>query len=317
MQIIEHSEIVERLEWLNLIDQMGIELRANRVVSPARQNLEIGTHDGNTANLLIMPAWISGECIGVKLVTFFPGNGKRGLPTINASYVLFNGRNGEVQSILNGDALTERRTAAASALAARYLARKDAARLLIVGTGQLSRSLAQAHAMVRTYSEIAVFGRNTERARSVAAQLRDDGLPAVQSDDLELSCERADVISSATSATQPILRGQWVQPGTHIDLIGSFKEDMRESDDELISKSQIYVDTRAGASRAGDISIPLSRGLIQPTDIVADLFELASGADPGRQSDQSITLFKSAGFSLEDLVAAKLAVTNPIERASL
>lgn len=307
MRIIDEHDLSRALNWPDLIGAIEAELRLERVVSPERQNLEIALPDGSVANLLIMPAWIGGEAIGVKLVTFFPGNGAKGLPTINAGYMLFNGSDGRIEAAMDGDELTARRTAAASALAAKYLAREDASRLLVVGTGQLSAHVVQAHASVRAYRDIRIHGRNAEKVGAVVATLADLGIQATGSTDLEQSCREADVISCVTSATQAVVKGDWLEPATHLDLIGAFKPDMRESDDEAIRKATIFVDTRAGASKAGDLAQPLAAGVITADSIAADLSELVKGEHPGRRTASEITLFKSAGFSLEDLAAARLA----------
>ena len=308
MRMIGEHELQERLGWTRLIEAIETELKAGRVASPERSNIAIPLPDGSTANLLIMPAWIEGEAIGVKIVTFFPGNGAKGLATINATYALFDGADGRFQAVIEGDELTARRTAAASALAARFLARGDAARLLVVGTGQLSAKIAAAHASVRAYERIEIHGRRPEKAFAVVATLQAAGLPAVVSENLEASVRASDVVSCVTSSSAPLILGAWVRPGTHVDLVGAFKADMRESDDDLVRAASLFVDFRPGAVKAGDLAQPIEAGLIAEADILADLAELARGKHPGRRSNEEITLFKSAGFSLLDLAAARLAV---------
>jgi len=308
MQMIGEHELAERLGWPELIGAIETELKAGRVTSPERSNIPIPMPGGGTSNLLVMPAWVEGESLGVKLVTFFPENGAKGLSTINASYALFSGADGRLQAVIEGDELTARRTAAASALAARFLARKDARRLLVVGTGQLSAKVAAAHASVRAYERIEIYGRNADKAAAIVASLAKDGIAAHVAGDLDAAVADADVISSMTSSTVPLIRGAHVKPGTHVDLIGAFKDDMRESDDALVTKASLFVDFRPGAMKAGDLAQPLAAGLIREADIKADLAELASGKHPGRASEEEITFFKSAGFSLLDLAAARLAV---------
>ncbi|MBL0933549.1 MAG: ornithine cyclodeaminase family protein [Rhizobiaceae bacterium] len=308
MQMIGEHELAERLGWPELIGAIETELKAGRVTSPERSNIAIPMPSGGTSNLLVMPAWVEGESLGVKLVTFFPENGAMGLSTINASYALFSGADGRLQAVIEGDELTARRTAAASALAARFLARRDARRLLVVGTGQLSAKVAAAHASVRSYERIEIYGRSADKAAAVVAALVKDGIAAHVAGDLDAAVAEADVISSVTSSTVPLIRGAHVKPGTHVDLIGAFKDDMRESDDALVTKASLFVDFRPGAMKAGDLAQPLAAGLIREADIKADVAELASGKHPGRTSDEEITFFKSAGFSLLDLAAARLAV---------
>jgi len=308
MQMIGEHELAERLGWPELIGAIDTELKAGRVTSPERSNIAIPMPGGGTSNLLVMPAWVEGESLGVKLVTFFPENGEKGLSTINASYALFSGADGRLQAVIEGDELTARRTAAASALAARFLARPDAKRLLVVGTGQLSAKVAAAHASVRSYERIEIYGRSAAKAEAVVAALASEGVAVHVARDLDAAVAAADVISSVTSSTAPLIRGALVKPGTHVDLIGAFKDDMRESDDALVTKASLFVDFRPGAMKAGDLAQPLAAGLISEADIRADLGELATGKHSGRASDEEITFFKSAGFSLLDLAAARLAV---------
>lgn len=305
--LIGHKALEAALDWPDLIGQLREWYRGNAVQAPDRQVLSIAQPDGSDASLLIMPAWVPGESIGVKVVTFFPGNAAKGRPTINAGYLLFDGDTGQMQAALDGDALTARRTAAASALAADYLARKDARNLLIVGTGQLSLAVAAAHCAVRSYASVAIWGRSGDKAEAVAQVLRSQGLPAQSVDDLEATCRAADVISTVTASTRPIIHGDWLSPGSHLDLIGAFKGDMRESDDQAITQAEVFVDQRAGASLAGDLAQPLAAGRMTPEHIRADLAELCQGAHPGRDDENARTVFKSAGMALQDLAAANLA----------
>lgn len=279
---------------------------------PERQVLSIRQPLGEEGTLLLMPAWIGGDAIGIKAVTFFPGNVSRGISTISAAYLLFDGKTGAIRAAMDGDAITVRRTAATSAAAAKYLARSDADRLLVVGTGQLSQNMAAAHAAVRGYRTIEIYGRAPEKAAAVVAALEAEGVVACLSSNLEASARAADVISCCTSATEPFLRGAWLKPGTHVDLVGAFKADMRESDDETVRRASLFVDVRAGAVLAGDLARPIRDGLLDPAAIRADFRELVSGAHPGRQDEDEITLFKSVGNAIEDLAAAKL-IAGPLD----
>lgn len=306
--LIGHDATDAALEWPALISQLRNWYRAAKVEAPERQVLTIAQPEGSDASLLIMPAWVPGDSIGVKVVTFFPENARKGHATINAGYLLFDGETGQMKAALDGDALTARRTAAASALAADYLAREDAARLVVVGTGQLAVAVAQAHAAVRQYEAITIWGRTPHKAADVAGKLVELGLPAQMSEDLETACQTADVVSTVTASTSPLVLGRWLQPGCHLDLIGAFKSDMRESDDQAITQAQVFVDRRDGARLAGDLSQPLAEGKISPADLLADLEELCRGTHPGRSDPSQFTVFKSAGMALQDLAAANLAV---------
>ena len=294
--------------WPELIAAIAAALAEDRVAAPGRHVHPIGLPDGGTGSLLLMPAWVDGEVIGVKTVTYVPSNAGTAVPTVNAVYVLFDGRTGEPNAVLDGGELTDRRTAAISALAGSRLARADAERLLVVGTGRLSPNMARAHAAVRPLARVEIWGRRPEAAAAVAETLRAEGLPAQATTDLDASVRRADIVSCVTGATSPLVRGELLAPGTHLDLVGSFRPDMRESDDTAASRATIFVDTVAGASMSGDLAEPLADGVISEASIVADLRALVAGDHPGRTSANEITLFKSAGFAAADLAAARLAL---------
>lgn len=260
------------------------------------------------ALLAVMPIWR--ETHGaVKLATLFPGNAARGAPTIQALVVLFDGQTGAPIALADGAEITLRRTAAASALAADYLARADASRLLMIGTGALAPHLIRAHAAVRPIAEVLVWGRDPAKASSVAARAAAalPGLAVRAATDLAAAATRADVISCATAAREPVLRGAWLKAGAHVDLVGSFSPDAREADDDVIRDARIFVDTREAAlTEAGDLLIPLAAGVIRSDDVVADLSDLCAGRAQGRRSASEITVFKSVGAALEDLAAAQL-----------
>jgi len=206
--------------------------------------------------------------------------------------------------LIDGPRLTQWRTACASALAASYLAREDASRLLVIGAGALSPFLAKAHAAVRPIKTIRIWNRTPANAEKVAADLRAEGFAASAATDLDAELGEADIISSATISTTPLIKGALLKPGAHVDMVGGFTPTMRESDDDAIARASVYVDTRAGATKeAGDIVIPLASGLLKPEAILADLHELARGQKKGRASTDEITLFKSVGAALEDLAA--------------
>ncbi len=306
-RLISHDGVEAALDWAPLIAELRHWYRAGNVEAPERQVLSIPQPDGSEATLLVMPAWVPGEAIGMKAVTFFPQNAAKGLPTINAGYLLFDGATGQMRAALDGDALTARRTAAASALAADCLARRDARHLVIAGTGQLALAVAQAHCAVRDYASVQVWGRSPKKATAIAEALAALGLPATATEDLETACRSADVVSTVTAATRPVIRGTWLCEGSHLDLIGAFKADMRESDDQAMAQADVFVDLRSGASLAGDLAQPLEAGIITSAHILADLSELCRGDHPGRSSDQARTVFKSAGMALQDLAAASLA----------
>ena len=254
-----------------------------------------------------MPAWESGKSVGVKLVTVSPENGKKDLPAIQGIYILFDGDTGTPKALIEAKTLTARRTAAASALATSYLARPDSTKLTMVGTGVLAPNLIQAHAAVRPIKDVTIWGRDLKKAEDLAKEINNLGFTAYAEENLEKAVSSADIISSATLSKTPLISGSWLKPGQHIDLVGAYRPDMREADDEAIKRSSIFVDTYAGATKeGGDIVIPLQSGILSREDIKADLFDLTQGKHKGRSSVEEITYFKSVGHALEDLAAAQL-----------
>ncbi len=256
--------------------------------------------------LLLMPAWASGS-LGVKIVTVFPGNRARGRASVSALYLLLDGASGHPLALIDGEALTLRRTAAASALAATHLARSDSKVLLVVGTGALAPYMAAAHHTVRPIERVLVWGRSYEHARTTTARLVADRLPAEACADLDIGLALADIVTCATTAREPVVRAAHVRPGTHVDLVGAFTPEMRESDDALVCRAEVFVDTFAGAlQEAGDLVQPIAGGVIAREQVRAELADLVTGRHPGRESPEAVTLFKSVGTALEDLCAARL-----------
>ena len=296
------EEVHAALDYERLAEALAQAFAAGAEV-PVRHVHRLGESD----RLLLMPAW-SDAALGVKLVTVMPGNGARGAGTVQAIYVLLDRATGEPLALLDGEALTLRRTAAASALAARHLAREDAQNLLVVGAGRLAPHLACAHFALRpSLRRVFVWARNPARAQTVAQWLRDQGLPAQVAEHLEPTVREAHIVSCATTATAPIVHGAWIEPGTHLDLVGGFTPTMREVDDAAVARARVVVDTYAGAlAEAGDLLAPLASGAIGRANIVAELAELVRGTKRGRTSAVEITLFKSVGTALEDLCAATL-----------
>ncbi len=307
MRLISADDLRQVLDYPSLIDAIDAMFR-DGCTAPVRHHHGIDTPDGLDPTLLLMPAWRQGDVIGIKIITVFPENGAQGLPAVMGSYMLINGANGVPLAMLDGPELTARRTASGSALASRYLSRKASHDLLMVGTGVLAGHLIRAHACVRPIRRVRVWGRNPDKAAAVAETLAAEGLDIAAADDLEAAARDADIISCATLSRAPLIKGDWLRPGQHLDLVGAFTPDMREADDTCLKRARVYCDTRAGAaSEAGDLVQPLAGGVITHEDILGDLFDMAAGDCPGRQSPDDITYFKSAGTALEDLAAAKLA----------
>lgn len=296
------AEVHAALDYPSLIDALRRAFQSGGV-APVRSSHAV-TDEGD--RLLLMPAWGNGG-LGVKIVTVYPRNRERGLASVAALYVLLDGATGHPLALIDGEALTLRRTAAASALASSYLSRSDASRLLVVGTGALAPYMAAAHCAVRPIDNVMVWGRSHARAVDMAAALGATGLRAEAVHDLGAALAHADVVSCATTSREPLIAGRQVNPGLHVDLVGAFTPHMRESDDELVRRATIFVDTFGGALKeAGDLVQPMNRSVIGREDIVAELADLVKGAHPGRRTAGEVTLFKSVGTALEDLCAAQL-----------
>lgn len=305
--MLDDAAVAAALPWGELIAAVEAAVTDPDGAAPPRTVHTVPVPDAGDASLLMKPGWITGEVIGVKVVTVFPDNGAIGRPTIQAGLLLFDGRHGSLIGCCAANELTTRRTAAASAAAASRLARDDVRRLLVVGTGALAPMAARAHAHVRPYERIDVWGRRPERAAALVDTLRTEGFTADVCHDLDAGVAAADVISTSTGSHEPLVRGSLVRPGTHVDLVGAFNATMRESDDALVGNASLFVDTRSDAVLAGDLASPIADGVITEDVIRADLADLLSGAHPGRSDDEEITVFKSVGLALEDVAAARLA----------
>ncbi|MGE0153118.1 MAG: ornithine cyclodeaminase family protein [Reyranellaceae bacterium] len=315
MRQFDAAAVERLLDDRKLIDAIAA-LFAEGCEVPLRHHHTIDT-GGAPATLLLMPAWRNRRHLGIKIVTVFPDNGapendERNLPAVIGQYLLLSAQTGAPLALIDGTALTRRRTAAASALASRFLSRPDSFRLLMVGTGALAPHLVRAHAAVRPIRELAVWGRSPAKALALAERFNGGDLAGLKisahvARDIETTIDAADIISCATLAQAPLVEGAWLKKGQHLDLVGGFTPAMREADDEAVRRARVFVDTRQGAGKeAGDIVQPLASGALPPEGIVADLFELCRGEKRGRQGAGEITLFKSVGTALEDLAAAEL-----------
>ena len=305
MLSFDAGEVADRLDYASLIDALDEAFRGDTTIPP-RHHHTVPVEQGRDSTLLLMPAW-NDRFIGLKTVVVAPDNADRGLPAVQAGYQLMSRETGELLALLDGAELTARRTASASALASRYLSRPDSNRLTMVGTGVLAPHLIRAHAASRPISSVTIWGRNPSKADSLVRSLSDTGLDLQSEADLEAAVGDADIISCATLSEAPLIDGNWLRPGQHVDLVGAFTPEMREVDDTAITRSEIFVDTQDAIVTAGEICDPIARGVIERGDVLGTLYDLAGGgvAQP-RRDDRAITLFKSAGTALEDLAAAAL-----------
>ena len=312
MRVITAADIAEAITHRGMIEALREAFRS-KYVTPLRHHHTIARTDRPNSDMLLMPCWTDFEAQGhsergfqgVKLVTVTPDNAERGKPSVMGVYVLFSGVSGEPLAMIDGQALTLWRTADASALASSYLSRSDSRRLLMVGAGALAPFLIGAHAAVRPIGEVLVWNRSMESAERVAKALSGPEMLVRATDDLQGAAEGADIISCATLAQEPLIKGEWLQPGTHLDLVGAYRPTLREADDACIRRARVFVDTRPGAlNEAGDIVQAIENGAMTEGDISGDLFELTRGEQPGRIQYDQITLFKSTGSAIEDLAGA-------------
>jgi ornithine cyclodeaminase len=265
--------------------------------------IQSGTAHGTT---LIMPAWSDRGYFGVKIINIFPENTHQGLPGLHATYNLYSATTGVPIAQVDGDIVTVYRTAGAAALGADYLARKDASTLLIVGSGRIAGLVAQAMRTVRPIQRVMVWNVREAGAQALADSLREQGFDAQATTDLESAARAADIISCATLSTVPLIQGAWLRPGTHLDLIGSFTPEMRETDPACFDGTTVYVDTDEAPTKSGDLLSAFDAGVLTRDAIQGNLQQLTTGARPGRKNDQEITVFKAVGSALEDLTLATL-----------
>ncbi len=309
MKFHDAQTIDRTLDPVALADALADAFRSD-VVVPVRHHHGV-ERPGAEATLLLMPAWTGPATkpafMGAKIVSVFPTNAAKNLPSVYGTYMLMDGETGAPLAALDGARLTAWRTAAASALAARHLARKDAKVMTMVGAGALAPFLIRAHRAARPIERIMLWNHRPERAKALAAELSAAGLPVEAVADLDAAVAASDLISCATLSHAPLIRGELLAPGTHLDCVGAFRPWMRETDDATVERASIFCDTRAGAlSEAGDLAAPIAAGVISAADVKADLFDLTRGVHPGRTSETEITLFKSVGTAIEDLAAAML-----------
>ena len=285
---------------------------SSKISTPERVQHTIKNKNGSEATLLLMPAWKIGEHIGIKIVSVFPENTTQNMSSVHANYFLMNANDGKPIAVMDGTELTLRRTACASALAADYLVNKNANTLLMIGTGNLAPHMIKAHCIVRDYSRILIWGRNKAKAERLALSLDIKDKEIMAKNDLKEALNDADVISCATLTQRPLILGDWIKPGQHLDLVGAFTPDMAEADSQAIAMSKIVVDTYEGAlSESGELINALKEGRIKKKHILSDLRELVMEEKNIRNDSNDITLFKSVGTALEDLAAAELVIEKP------
>lgn len=310
MLVIDTESTRQALEFPAAIRALREAFRAGATVPPRHVHvIESGDAHGTA---LIMPAWNDQGYFGVKVINIFPENTRQGLPGLHAAYTLYSARTGVPLAQVDGDVITVYRTAGAAALGASYLAREDAKVLLIVGSGRIAGLVAQAMRTVRPIDKVLVWNVRPAGAQALASSLTEQGFDAQAIDSLESGARQADIISCATLSTEPLVRGEWLRPGTHLDLIGSFKPDMKETDPACFANAEVYVDTDEAPTKSGDLLAAFEAGTLSPDSIRGTLTDLVSGRAPGRRNASEITVFKAVGSALEDLtMAAMVYEANP------
>jgi ornithine cyclodeaminase/alanine dehydrogenase-like protein (mu-crystallin family) len=308
MKYLGEEVVKKALSYKALVDRLRLGFGEGKVITPTRSHFDFeGASGERDSTLLLMPSWLPGKNVGVKIVTVSPANANLNLPSIHGVYVFFDAQTGECQYIFDARAVTVKRTAATSALASSYLSREDSRILLMMGTGALSAELIKAHASVRPIEKVLVWGRDVEKAKAVCKTLNSENFTSEPVTNLKEACGKADIISCATLSKTPLLSGEFIKEGQHIDLVGAYRPDMREADDGVIQRARIFVDHYAGALKeCGELLIPLNEKIIERSDVIAELSELCSLKKTGRNTKTEITLFKSVGHAMEDLIAAQI-----------
>lgn len=311
IQLISDSFIEQKCDFKQLIQRLKQGFSESVIQVPMRHHHDYpNPPEGKDSTLLLMPAFNPGIEAGVKIVTVSPNNGNYNLPAIQGTYIYFDAHKGNIKAILDAKSLTAKRTSCTSALASSFLSREDSGSLLMIGTGALAKNLIQAHASVRPIKEVYVWGRTLAKAQAICDELTQASFTCTAIANIEDKISDVDIISCATLSPTPLVLGKWLKAGQHLDLVGAYKKDTREADDEAVLKSSVFIDTyQGGLKESGDIVIPLKTGIITPEYIKADLFELCAGIKKGRTSESEITYFKSVGHALEDLVAASYFYT--------
>ena len=291
---ITEADVAGRLDWVAMAEALAAGHRGPRA-EIADQFLTRGPD-----TLLSRAAWIDGMGVAVKSVTVMPANPARDLPSVQGAMVLFEDATGGIVAVIDSGLVTRLKTAADSLLGARLLARKDARRLLIIGAGAVAASLIEAYRAGFPGIEVTLWSRTAASARALA-----EATGAASTEDLPAAVAAADIVATATMSTRPVLMGEWLRPGQHLDLIGAYRADMREADDRALTRSRLFVDSfETTLGHIGELKDPLARGIITREDVLGDLYDLVAGT-AGRRSAEEITLFKNGGGAHLDLMTGR------------
>lgn len=299
-RMITRDSFGDVIDWPHFVDALK---RGHRMAQAQISDVVLGPP---AQSLLSRAAWIEGLGSGVKSVTVTQGNTERGLPSVQGAMLVFDPQTGALDATIDSALLTDLKTAADSVLGAQYLARKDSRTLLVVGAGNVARTAINAYcAVFPQINCVLIWNRTADTATALAGDLKISGVSISAAGDLRAALDRADIVTTATMSYEPVLFGDWIRPGTHVDLVGAFRAEMREADDALLQKARLFVDSRdTTMNHIGELMIPLASGAIAPSDVLGDLYDLEAGAT-GRMTANDITVFKNGGGAHLDLMTAR------------
>lgn len=309
MQVITAESVHQSLNFKELVNALD-ETFSRPAGMPQRQVFSLDESSSHSDAFAVLPSW-NEKTIAVKAFTYFPGNPKKdpNLASLYSKILIFSRETGEPQALVDGTSVTYWRTAAVSALGSRYLSRENSNKLLVCGTGNLASFMALAHASVRPITQIKVWGRSEAKARATIELIRNQrsDIEVLYCEDLQVSVREADIISCATGSPTPLFPAEWVQAGTHTDFVGNHNHDRRECDSALIQKSAVFVDSKINVfAEAGELLLPVAEGVFSLDEVKGELAQLCRSGTLARESAEQITLFKTVGTALSDLVGAQL-----------
>ena len=308
MKILTAEDVHAALSYPAMVDALQ-EAYSGSFNMPPRQVFLLDDQPDNYDAFAVLPSW-NDELVAVKSFTYFPDNPKPKYASLYSKIMLYDRKHGQPLALVDGTSVTFWRTAGISGLASRLLSREDSKTLLLLGTGNLAPYIIRAQLSVRPIDRVMVWGRTLANAQAIVEQLakENDAVRFEVADDLQAACGEADIIVSATGSHEPLVLGDWVRPGTHTDFIGNHHATKRECDTALVAKSKVYADSYVNCFKeAGEVLVPIDEGAISKDHVVGELMQMCSGAVALRESEDEITLFKSIGLALSDLVGAGCA----------
>jgi 1-pyrroline-2-carboxylate reductase [NAD(P)H] len=307
MKIISAEAVHAALSYPALIDALQ-EAFSKKFTMPPRTVFLLDDPGVSHDAFALLPSW-NDSMIGVKVFTYFPDNPRPAYQSLYSKILLFERKHGEPLALVDGTSVTFWRTAGISGLASRLLSRANSETLLLLGTGNLATFIIRAQASVRPLKRVLVWGRTRAKAEKVVREMSPLGAIAFSVvDDLAAACAQADIVVSATGSHEPLVKGAWIKDGTHTDFIGNHHATKRECDTALVLKAKVYADSRDNCFKeAGEILVPIAEGVFKKEQVIGQLSEMCTRQVPLRTNDKEITLFKSIGMALSDLVGASLA----------